>query len=615
MINKTNATSPPKISVLKKTPWVFFSWIAAFLLGTASAWAQFGAGSGPMRPGEEREEKKDRPKVVEAAEEVEDKGPKPIPPKEWGKRRPMQFLEMDGYFRFRTTMFYKPHLDLRQTGSSPHPPYLNNPAYEGTRHLKNQKMFWSSNMRLRLEPILNVHNTVRVHMTMDVFDNMVMGTTPSGFAFGPQDHRLPFFSYTQTIPERGTNTVRDTLRIKHAWAEVMTPLGQIKAGRMPSHWGLGMFHNSGRCREASMWSVDPDHNASYCLDSDYGNIVDRVMFSSRIPGIDLTVAIGYDFAARGPDTSITDEFSKTSSGQPVDLFGSDDVHQAVLAIGRIDEPSVVRERLAQGKIVFNYGFYGMFRRQKSDLSLNTDFDPNASAGYYASNLVRRDAWALIPDLWFRLNWKSLSVEFEGALVGGKINNLADAGRQESLSLIQWGFVLRSQYKFLNDDLVLRVEVGSASGDENVAAADGTAGYGRISPLPLNRHDKYNTLFAFDPSYYVDLIFFRELMGTVHNATYYKPTLMYNISPHLGVRADAIFSMANEPLATPGQKRWYGIELDADVEYRNLPHGFIVGLSYGVFFPLGAMNFPRSLYGTYQNAKTAQALRFRLSVKF
>ena len=591
------------------------------LFGASPAKAQFGAGAGPMRPGmgRSKSDEKDKPKVVEAAKKTKVKGPKPIPPKEWGKRRPMQFFEMDGYFRFRADMFYKPHLALNQTGSSPNPPYINNPVYEGSRHLKNQKMFWSANMRLRLEPIFNVHETVRIHMSMDVFDNMVMGTTPNGFALNTTDTLpyvpAPFFSYTQQTPQAGKNSVTDALRIKHAWAEVKTPLGQIKAGRMPTHWGLGMFHNSGRCREASKWSVDPHHSPSHCLDADYGDIVDRVMFTSRIPGIGLMVALGYDFASQGPDSSITDALTRSRSGQAVDLFENDDVHQAILAIGKIDRPAVIRERLAQGKLVINYGFMGMFRTQKSDMSMEAAAIPSESVSYYASQLHGRDAWAVIPDIWFRLNWGKLSVEFEGAMIGGKINNLKDAGRQDELSLIQWGFILRSQYKFLNDDLILRLEVGSASGDDNTEAQDGTAGYGRISPIPLTANDKYNTLFAFDPSYYVDLIFFRELMGTVYNATYYKPTLIYNIAPNLGARADAIFSMANETVATPGNKRWYGIELDAHLEYRNLPHGFIAGVSYGVFFPLSAMNFSRSLYGTHQDAKPAQTLQFRLNVKF
>ena len=223
--------------------------------------------------------------------------------------------------------------------------------------------------------------------------------------------------------------------------------------------------------------------------------------------------------------------------------------------------------------------------------------------------------ALIPDIWFRLNWGKLHIEFEGVLIGGKIGKLSDTNRFDSLSIIQWGFVFRGQYKFLNNSLRVGLEVGHASGDDNIEAADRRTHYRRTDIFPATADDKYNTLFKFDPQYYVDLIFFRELMGTVYNATYYKPWISYFPAKNFGLRLDIIFSMANEPISTPGNSRWYGIELDGDISYLNLQHGFIVGLAYGVFFPLDALNFPRSIYGFYQDAKPAQTLQFRMIVKF
>jgi uncharacterized protein (TIGR04551 family) len=395
----------------------------------------------------------------------------------------------------------------------------------------------------------------------------------------------------------------------------MTPLGQIKVGRMPSHWGLGLLANSGTCRQAAKWSIDETYNPNYCLDADYGEIVDRVMFVSRIPGIGLLVAAGYDFASQGVDTSLTNRYSNYHLGQPIDLLESDDVHQAMVSVAMADKPAEVRRKLAQGKLVINYGFYGLFRRQKSGYNASAQVDPNESVGYHLSNLQGRNGWSIIPDIWFRLNWGKLQVEFEGLLVAGKVNNLEDLGRDRPLSIFQWGFVLRSQYKFLNDDLKVRLEIGSASGDDNMEAADGSTNYRNISVLPLNNGDKYNTMFRFDPSYYVDLLFFREIMGTVYNATYYKPSIIYDAAPTLRLRADAIFSMANEPVATPGNDRWYGVELDADAAYRNIEHGFSAGVSYGVFFPLGALNFPRNIYGVHQDAKPAQTVQGRIVVKF
>ncbi len=599
----------------------FVATLAAFMLVGSVAQAQFNpAGGGPMGGGGGGKDKPSKPKVVEAAQ-TKPKGPKPIRPRQWAPKRPMQLLEMDGYLRLRTDFFYKPHLNLKQIAGSPPPAFPNNPG----GHMKTQKQFWSTNMRLRLEPTFNIHETVKIHMTVDVFDNMILGSTPEGFntLYG-QDWqnvgRIPYasfnaFSATQEPVDKGYNSRFDPIRIKHAWAEVLTPLGLLKFGRMPSHWGLGILANSGMCKEAAKWTVQSSASPGNCLDSDYEDIADRVMFATRIPGIGLIVALGYDFVSSGLDTSLTALFNNQRQGQPYDLIQSDNVHQGIIAVAKVNKPEEVRELLAQDRLVINYGFYGVFRRQKSDYHYQTQVDPRLSVGDHLANIVPRDAWAIIPDLWFRLNWGHLQVEFEGTLIGGKINHLDDTGSLKSLKILQYGFVLRSQYAFLNDTLRVRLEVGHASGDDNMEARDHQLNYRQTSIIPDNSNDKYNTLFKFDPSYYVDLIFFREIMGTVYNATYYKPTVEYDISSVLGVRADAIFSMANQPVATPGNSQWYGIELDADVEYRNLPHGFIAGLAYGVFFPLSALNYPAALYGTYQDAKPAQTVQARLVVKF
>ena len=39
----------------------------------------------------------------------------------------------------------------------------------------------SANMRLRLDPTLNLSETVQVHSRIDVFDNVMLGATPDSF--------------------------------------------------------------------------------------------------------------------------------------------------------------------------------------------------------------------------------------------------------------------------------------------------------------------------------------------------------------------------------------------------------------------------------------------------
>ena len=51
-----------------------------------------------------------------------------------------------------------------------------------------------------------------------------------------------------------------SIRAKRAWAEVDTEFGSIRFGRMPWHWGRGVFFNQGSC-----------------ADCDVGTTVDRTM--------------------------------------------------------------------------------------------------------------------------------------------------------------------------------------------------------------------------------------------------------------------------------------------------------------------------------------------------
>src|SRR5439155_19752573 len=70
----------------------------------------------------------------------------------------------------------------------------------------------SADMRLRLEPTVNVTEQVRVKAQLDVFDNLVMGSSPEnyyinaagasgGAAGGTRDVPLQAFSRSQVAPE------------------------------------------------------------------------------------------------------------------------------------------------------------------------------------------------------------------------------------------------------------------------------------------------------------------------------------------------------------------------------------------------------------------------------
>jgi len=85
----------------------------------------------------------------------------------------LQFLQLDGYLRLRSYMFDDLDLDsgMDAAGHYLFPiPLRGNPA-RGT--------FAGANMRLRIEPTLNVSEQVRVRAQLDVFDNYAFGSSNS----------------------------------------------------------------------------------------------------------------------------------------------------------------------------------------------------------------------------------------------------------------------------------------------------------------------------------------------------------------------------------------------------------------------------------------------------
>jgi uncharacterized protein (TIGR04551 family) len=591
----------------------------------APARAQFGPGGGGMRPpggpggatqpGEEKEEG-----PAEAAPEEKGENPalQPLPQWPQQKEKSLQFFQLNGYMRFRAYLFHNLNMGFYEGASGPKSPFFipiseiggngqangtgNPPSACSSRNKVNCRddNSTSADMRLRLEPTINVTEQVRVKAQIDVFDNLVLGSTPEGYTLNgvrSDGVLVNAFSRTQVAPIAGYNSVMGSIIAKRAWAEVKTPFGLLQFGRMPSHWGMGMLVNNGDC-----------------LDCDFGVNADRVMFSTQLWG--HFFAFLWDWVATGPTTAIIG--APQSQGQSYNADTIDDVSQWILALGKKDKPEELKDKIDQGKLVFNYGGYFVYRQQTWDLTNNplhvTGNDPGKNG--LQGSLNPRNAKAFIPDVWLRLNWKKLHIEAEGAMIVGTIGNLSDiqgGAVKGSTSILSGGFTVKADYKLLHDALKIYMEVGFASGDDS-EDPNAILNYRQQTLIPVN--NSVNR-FNFDPDYHVDLILFRRILGTVNNATYFKPGVSYDIVDNFGARLDMIYSLANKPVGYPGNAFNLGLELDAALMYHNEEEGFYASLVYGVLFPFGALNFPREIFGDQfaHNMDTAQTFQARLAVKF
>ncbi len=628
---------------------------AALLLLARPAAAQMspggfgGPGGGGMQPPPSNSEKEEGP-AEEAPEENRPADLEPLSGYAEQNKKKMQIFELNGYLRFRDDYMHDFSLGLGyshvpsgsivpNTGNYGLPPFpvpldcpspastggnVGLPGTAGTPAANcGTKNMGGANLRFRLEPTLNVTDQVRVHAQIDVLDNTIMGSTPDSLA-GLQGFNTPaptttngqitamspsgFLSQTQDAPEVGQNGFTSSIVAKRAWAEIDTEFGSIYFGRMPWNWGRGLFYNDGSC-----------------ADCDVGTTVDRVMAMTTVYGHQLKFA--WDLGAQGDTTQQLSLGRLDPSGYPYDLSQNDDVLQLMASVARIDNPVDLRERIDRGDVVANYGLQLVYRNQGNIDAVPTGQNAAASLGAGPQPLMPDQiptslpygAISFTPDVWFKLYYKALTIEAEGIAILGRIQHpYALAEDNQELKLAQAGWVVASELRLFHDSFFVGFEVGGATGDQ--ANDPGQYLNYRWRFVQQPHGDNSINDFHFSPDYHVDEILFRHILGTVTNATYFKPQAAYwfdlGRTRAIGINGGAIFSMSQVQVSTPGDALMYGLETDVSAGYRNTAEGFYAGLTWGVFWPLAALDRPLATWGQdAASASAAQILRLTMAVRF
>ena len=134
-----------------------------------------------------------------------------LPPWPGEKKKELRVLELGGYLRVRTDWLKNFHLGFHDLGAGvPFREPLScleraDPSVQGSC----SSGINTANMRLRLEPVINVSEDVRVKAQIDVLDNLVLGGTPDGVFYDgtspPANVPVSAFSGSQTAPEAGRN--------------------------------------------------------------------------------------------------------------------------------------------------------------------------------------------------------------------------------------------------------------------------------------------------------------------------------------------------------------------------------------------------------------------------
>lgn len=525
------------------------------------------------------------------------------------EKRKLELVTIDGYLRARPDLLYRFDMGRGndQAGYSLFPRSPNS---------LNDRTQAGVNGRFRLEPTINVSEEIRIRSQIDMLDNLVWGSTPDYAYSRSYDNRyysdrneFSIFSMSQTTQRSGINSVQDSIAVKRVWGEVSTPVGILRFGRMPSHWGLGMLYNDGSG-----------------IDNDYGDTVDRVSFTAEpLPHFYITPMVDFNVTGRTSQRTL-------EGGQPYDLSLADNGNSYNIAIQWKDTDQERLAKLNTDQLVFNAGVHFSYRTQRYDdpataaasltqtsttTGVNTPGStPTEGTSQSTSNagfLLRR-AELFIPDVWLKLERKDFRIEAEAGAILGSMQghsttvNTTDANSQ-ALYVYQVGGVLQGEYKLLNGDLEIGGEIGFASGDK----APGFGNYPRRSGSSASSpgatelgdtdgpqykcvngctgpgNDNEITNFRFNKDYRVDMILYREILGGVTDSFYVKPKVKYRIVQGFEAFVAGIYSRAIFADSAPGAlfkdaDANLGIELNGGVRYET-EDGFFGQVQYGILFPL------------------------------
>lgn len=497
----------------------------------------------------------------------------------------------------------------------------------------DNKLQAGANLRLRLNPQIHVSDNVRIHAQVDLFDNLALGSTPSGYRFASgaagQEvvarngyYSLGFYDDSTVAPDASRNSLSNSVAVKRVWGEYTTPVGELRFGRMPNHWGLGMLYNSGDK-----------------YDDDYQSTVDRIMFTSGLKPLDLIVAGSWDFVNEGAQAVID-----IPGAQPYDMAELDDVNQYSFMLMRKKSQELQQQALSRGDIVYNVGAYFLYRDQTlaNDQAIagsSGGVTPDTSKEELSKNYSRRDAVAYIPDVWMQLLYKKFRFELEGAAVLGKIrsteigpDNQNDFKTDHSVVLQQFGLAAELEQKLIEDRLRLGFSFGWASGDPDVYSTE-LPGDLIATPTDVQVNDRTISTFRFHPSYRMDMILNRNILQRVQGTYFVRPSAEYDFmrDPE-GLRAggavSAAWTRASEFVQTPGHDADLGLELNASVYFQardgvlnDTPDqmgGFYSALQFGAMFPLAGMGYQQQeklSLPSGADVSTALALRLFLGIMF
>lgn len=527
-----------------------------------------------------------------------------------------------GYYRTRAAAFWD--LDTQATN--------NNIAHDNNRF----GLVQYNQMRFRLDPMIKVNDNISIHARFDILDNVLFGTEHT--------KELEIVSPivgTVTLPAGpGSYSVRGgeagegkAINVRAAYMDVLFPIGKLRVGRQPSHYGLGIFQNDGSGRN-----------------DDFGDYGDAIAFLTAIDFKDGGVLNGGLIWNIAFESQIDPRVSGVAGA--IRDNGQDANHFALVMMYE-------RPELTAGLVA------GIRRREGGSGATTSAIN---GGGFPVDAGIDGDTLAYAADLYARYTYNEYDFKLEYVYIGGKISTGA------ALDAIPF-----SAYAGTGADVT-----GSAGGiielppkqtlQVNMAAFEASGAYkwggewifkgglaqGDASPLS-NRITQY----GFRPDYKIATLLFNVPLGTspalwgvssisgaseqlsggmpitgnfINNAYYAAATYMHHFDVKndwkncndvsVGIRAVTAFAQKN-PVdlnfaaimgdaslpSIQNTSKWYGVEADIIAEAEFYDHLY-AGFEFGFLVPGGVFDIRTTgTTGSLIEAIPADSANFTYGGKF
>jgi hypothetical protein len=413
----------------------------------------------------------------------------------------------EGYFRTRTYLTTNLAPQDRTTLTLSNGEQLVMPDIRRTSYIVS---------RFRLMPSVSYGKIAKLQMQLDGMDDVLWGDN-NGLSSAPL-----FATETTNQGFLGDDQVA-SIQLKRVWAEFNVPVGLMRVGRMPSHWGMGLLANGG-----GTGHIDPttpvgeprrkvlDHFFPDDFgDKHFGSTADRILFVTRpltvyrtiakkgVAAHPLIVGYGYGKLSEAPFLPFEPpERTFRPYGQQgfISRGGSDDVNEHVL-IALWNEPEWGTRYTDE----LRAGSYVVFRTAREGSTNPSEIDPTMTCGTFEGQPVPcRDTGSLVAifDAWWRVRFGNIFTEGEAYHIQGTtFGGVPFPSRNEKKKASIQGGVARVAW--LTDRWDAMLEVGHASGDDDLG-------------------DEKFTQRGLHPDFNVGLVLFEETLRELSARTYGPP---------------------------------------------------------------------------------------------